>query len=136
MFPEAVHPSPSRVAYISGLAVTTRDLVHHSCLILRWNRAFYLSQEAPECFVWFETGSDAEGSQHTSDVWFTVPSGSVLACCWHIGWGTVRIWSGYPLFVRNSLTCCSSSVLLSAIVQRRSALWYNIRTTATLCARG
>ena len=67
VFLEAVHQSPSRLPYISGGAVTTRELVHHSCFLLWWDRVFYLNQEVPECFVWFETGPDAEGSQHSSD---------------------------------------------------------------------
>ena len=67
MFLEAVHHSPSRLTYISGGAVITRDFVHHSYPLLRWDRLFYSSKKVPESFVWFKTGSDAEGSQHSSD---------------------------------------------------------------------
>ena len=67
VFLEVVHHSPSRLAYISGGAVTTRDFVHHSCPLFWWDRVFYPSQKVPESFVWFKTGSDAEGSQHSSD---------------------------------------------------------------------
>ena len=141
VFLEAVHQSPSRLAYISGGAVTTRDFIYQSCLLLWWDRVFYPCQKVPESFVWFKTGPDAEGGQHSSDylrraVHIRDDHSSLRECV-----GLLLVcWVGKDEdAVRVSivcLTCCSSSDLSSAKVQRRSALWYKVWTTATLCARG
>ena len=125
VFLEAVQQSPSCLTYISGGAITTRNPVHHPCLLLWWDRVFYSSQKILECFVRFETGPDAEGSQHSSDrlrrvVHIRDDHGSLWECvglllvCW-VGKGEDS--------VRISIVCqgLSDMLFLLSLVISKSA---------------
>ena len=59
MLLEAVDQSLPCLTHVGGWAITARDPVHHTGLLLWWDRIFHIGQDVLQCGLWLEAGSDA-----------------------------------------------------------------------------
>ena len=130
-------------------AVTTWDLVDHSCLLVKWCLVLQVHQHLLEGTVWPEAGTTFSGAMvHRMDsercrvngITTVALGGSSDELGWR-GLDVVHQFSftccdGYPLFFRASAMCLVSLSLSGTYVPIVSAWVISVLVTAALFIRG